>query len=111
MIRNRLELHAELQRILVELGGGKAKDVYYQPPESVKMEYPAIVYELGRIDPTSANNNYIHKKTQYQITFITKNPDSQLIDAFLDQIQFCSFSRSFKSENLNHYVYNVASYV
>ena len=34
----RLELQSKLEEIL------GSRQVYYQPPETVKMEYPAIVY-------------------------------------------------------------------
>ena len=33
----------DLQKLLVEVLG--SKNVYFQPPESVKMKYPAIVYQ------------------------------------------------------------------
>ena len=44
----------ELQTKLEELLGNR--NVYYQPPESVKIEYPAIVYSKIRIDTRSADN-------------------------------------------------------
>ena len=37
----------ELQSKLEELLG--SRQVYYQPPETVKMEYPAIVYSKSNI--------------------------------------------------------------
>ena len=44
---SRIELQDELENLL------GSKNVYYQPPESVKMEYPAIVYRRSNI-----NNNF-----------------------------------------------------
>lgn len=44
----------ELQSKLEELLG--SRQVYYQPPETVKMEYPAIVYSKSNVKTTSAND-------------------------------------------------------
>ena len=40
----RLELH----RILNDIPG--VRGVYYQPPESLKLKYPAIIYSRSRIE-------------------------------------------------------------
>ena len=45
---NRLDLQALLEDLL------GSRNVYYQPPESVKMNYPAIVYALEDIENTFA---------------------------------------------------------
>ena len=43
-MRNRLDL----QKIFEDILG--SKNVYFQPPESLKMKYPAIRYSLDDID-------------------------------------------------------------
>ena len=45
----RLELHEILCGIL------NTRNAYFQPPESVKMNYPAIVYALSNIKSLYAN--------------------------------------------------------
>ena len=42
-MKTRLELDEELVKIL------GSKNVYFQPPESLKLNYPAIVYSLSNI--------------------------------------------------------------
>ena len=44
----------ELQTLLEEILG--SKNVYFQPPDTVSMKYPAIVYSLNRIDKKAAND-------------------------------------------------------
>ena len=41
---SRLDLQTFLEELL------ESKNVYFQPPESVKMKYPAIVYALDDIE-------------------------------------------------------------
>lgn len=52
----------ELQNKLEELLG--SRHVYFQPPESVKMEYPAIKYSMTGIKKT---------KLITQLTYLPKN--------------------------------------
>lgn len=104
---NRIELHNKLKRLLVESGGGLAKDVYFQQPENIKMSYPAIVYEVDGVQEKKSNNNTYFAIKRYSVEFMTRNPDKSLIDKFLQEFKFCSFSRSFESNNLNHYIFTI----
>lgn len=95
----------ELQMILEKTILG-AKRVYFQPPESVKLEYPAIVYELDYIKSQHADNLPYTKKKRYSITIITKDPDNEYIDKMME-LSTCSFERSFTQNNLYHYVFEL----
>ena len=89
----------ELQRKLEELLG--FKHVYYQPPENIKMEYPAIKYSKSNIQTRSADDRTYSKMTRYEIIVIDRKPDNPVIDELL-KLQYCSYDRSYKAENLNH---------
>lgn len=91
----RLELQNELEELL------GSRQVYYQPPESVKMEYPAIVYSKNNIQTTKANNSTYLKTNRYDIIVISKRPDNPVIDKLLD-LPYCSYDRPYKSDNLYH---------
>ena len=91
----RLQLQAKLEEIL------GSRNVYYQPPEQVKLEYPAIVYFKKEIKSTFANNAIYLSPRSYEITVIDKKPDNPAIDKIL-QLPMCRFDRHFKSDNLNH---------
>lgn len=92
---NRLDLH----EILCDILG--TRNVYYQPPESVKMTYPAIVYSRNRIENTFANDNVYSQNHSYQVTVIDKDPDSEIVER-VSKLPLCSFDRHFISDNLNH---------
>lgn len=92
---SRTDLHEELKRLL------GSNHVYYQAPESVKMEYPAIRYSKSDVDTKHANDRpYIHKK-KYEITVIDRKPDNAVIDKILE-LPMCIYDRHYTADNLNH---------
>lgn len=91
----RLELQTKLEEIL------GSRHVYYQPPESVKMEYPAIVYSKSNINIRFANDAGYLKRTRYTIIVIDRRPDNPVIDKLLD-LPYCTYDRHYISDNLNH---------
>ena len=97
---SRLELQTQLEEIL------DSRNVYYQPPESIKLKYPCVIYELSDIDSVHADNKkYINNKL-YQLTLIDEDPDSGLLESILS-LPKCRFDRSFSSDDLNHFVFSI----
>ena len=85
---------------------GNTTGVYFQPPPTVSMVYPCIVYEWSNADTQFANNSpYLFKK-RYMITVIAKDPDSDLPDK-IAALPMCLFDRRFTKDNLNHSVFNI----
>lgn len=91
----RLELH----ELLCECLG--SRNVYFQPPESVRMQYPAIVYSRDDIENESANNKPYMQSTLYQVIVIDPDPDSEIVDR-ISKLPMCTFDRHYSSDNLNH---------
>lgn len=89
----------ELQSKLEDLLG--LKHVYYQPPENLKMEYPAIRYSVSKIDSNYANNAKYSNFTRYDVIVIDRLPDNEVIQKIL-QLPYSSFDRHYVSNNLNH---------
>lgn len=92
---SRLQLHDELVR---KLG---TKNVYHQPPETIKMEYTAIVYSKSKMEHKNADDIKYLKMTRYELVVIAKRPDDPVIDKLLE-LPYCTYDRSYKSDNLNH---------
>lgn len=97
---NRVELH----NILCVLIG--SRNVYFQPPESLKMNYPAIVYSLNNIENTFANNQVYVQSRAYTITVLDKDPDSEIVEK-VSKIPKCRYDRHFESEGLNHDIFTL----
>lgn len=92
---SRLELQAKLEELL------GSDQVFYQPPESLSMRYPAIVYSLSDIETTKADNSTYLTRRKYDITVISKLPDNPVIHKLME-LPYCSYDRPYKADNLNH---------
>lgn len=84
-----------------------SKNVYFEPPSSIQLKYPCIIYGVDDVYMNSADNITYRKVRRYQLTVIDKNPDTDLSDKIIDDLPGCSFERRFKSDNLIHDVLNV----
>lgn len=96
----RIALHEKLCEVL------GSRHVYYDPPPTVSMRYPAIVYEKSAIDTTRADNGRYLGRAVYKTTLIRKDDDDDILDRLLD-LEYCSFAASFTSEGLHHDVLNI----
>ena len=92
---SRLELQTKLEELF------ESKNVYYQPPESLKIKYPAIIYSKSRIDKRSADDTSYITTNCYELTVIDKRPDNEVINKLL-KLPMCSHSSRFISDGLNH---------
>ena len=98
---SRLELHEELCEVL------DSRNVYFQPPESVKMQYDAIRYELGVKDLKRANNKVYASTNRYEGVVITRHPDTEIPDLMIERFEMISFGRPYTADNLNHYPFTI----
>lgn len=97
----RLDLHEILVGIL---GSG---NVYFQPPETIKMKYPCIVYEWASNNTQFADNYPYYIKRRYTITVIDPNPDSEIPDR-VSKLQMCKPSNTnYQADKLNHYPFDL----
>ncbi len=97
-MRTRMDLHRALRNVLGENGD---VHVYYQPPEGMKLDYPAIVYHRNTTRQTYADNVPYFNRPMYTITVISKEVDGPIVDALLLWPK-CSHNRHFKKDNLCH---------
>lgn len=96
MAKSRLDLHEKL----VEMLG--SRNVYFQPPASVKLNYPCILYSIARVPKLAADNDtYLYDKV-YQIIVIDEDPDSEIAEKFYGLAR-CETDRVYAADNLNHF--------
>lgn len=94
----------DLQKVLRDILG--SSNVYYQPPESKKIEYPAIVYFLDNVDFIFADDVKYKRTDRYTIQLITRDPESSFINDILE-LDYCNFERSYVTDNLNHFIFEI----
>ena len=98
---SRLNLHEELCEIL------GTRNVYFQSPETVKMKYDAIRYELAGKDLKRANNKIYLTTNRYDGVVITTNPDTTIPDMLLSHFEMCSFGPPYIADSLHHYPFTL----
>lgn len=91
-------LQSKLEELL------KNRNVYYQPPASVEMEFPAIRYSKRRPDIKRANNKIYSKMDCFEVIVIDRLPDNPVNDDILT-LPYCEYDRHYVADNLNHDVY------
>lgn len=96
----RLELHQLLRSIMTN------GNVYHQPPESLKMNYPCIVYERSEDYTAHADNRPYMRKMRYTVTLIDKQSVSDYLDQLMD-LPYCNYDRHFMADDLNHDVFTL----
>lgn len=98
---DRLNLQTKFEEIL------GSRNVYFQPPASVSMLYPAIRYELKDFKGISANNNTSYVvSTGYECVLIMKEPDTEYLPEIF-KIPYCRFGRYYRADNLHHYTFTI----
>ena len=95
MKRTRLTLQTKLEDLL------GSKHVYYQPPENLKMEYPAIRYSKSDEEDIYANNIKYLSMSVYDLVIIDKKPDNPVIKKLLE-LPYSEFDRHYVADGLNH---------
>lgn len=97
---SRLELQTQFEEIL------GSRNVYYQPPLSVKMNYPAIKYSRKTIDNTFADNSVYKQDYAYEVIVIDEDPESVIVEK-ISKLPMCIFDRHYTADNLNHDVFTL----
>ena len=92
----RLILDAQLKAI--------TPNVYFQPPSSVQMTYPAIRYRRTSIDVDFADNTPYLTRVEYELIVIDRNPDSEIVEE-ISKMPRTIHVRHYTADNLNHDVF------
>jgi len=102
MEANRIELRAKLLSALSDCDEDAA--LYFQPPESVKLEYPCVIYRVATFTTSNADNIHYKKNVTFDVTYITRSSTSKVPSRMLEE-PLMSFDRYYTAENLHHYSY------
>lgn len=96
---------SDLRADLIRISG--TENVYYQPPPNVRMKFPCIRFKLEQVDVKYASNSVYMFKNKYQFTYISNVVSDDLVREFISKLRYCTFDRSYVSDNLYHYVFTV----
>jgi len=96
----RLELHKKL----LDIANTHALKVYFQPPANISITYPCIIYEYKSPRTQNADNMNYLSNMGYQISVITKEPDTSVVKELQRSIPSASFNDVNIIDNKYHYV-------
>lgn len=94
----------QLNETLIKILGSKA--VYYQPPASLRMQYPCIRYAPANIDRKAADNQGYLLTDHYTLTYISKSPDRSVPMKLL-RLPRCTQNQVYTSDGLYHEVFSI----
>lgn len=100
-MHNRYEFHEKLEMLM------DSSNVYFQPPASVQLSYPCVIYTLGTGDMKRADDSVYMYTHSYEVTFIYKRPNIDIVEQVLKTFSMSSIYRVYVSDNLNHYAFKI----
>lgn len=100
-MHNRSELHEKLEMLI------DSSNVYFQPPASVQLSYPCVIYTLGTGDMKRADDSVYMYTHSYEVIFIYKRPNIDIVEQVLKTFSMSSIYRVYVSDNLNHYAFKI----
>ncbi len=89
----------DLQSRFEEILGSKY--VYFQPPESIKLKYPCIIYSLADIYTRNADDRHYSMQKVYTVSVISRDPDNTIAETILEMPK-TRFDRRYVVDNLYH---------
>jgi hypothetical protein len=98
---SRPDLHEEFCETL------GTRNVYFQPPESIRMKYDAIRYELTGKDIKRANNGAYRVTNRYDGVVISLDPECTIPDELLHRFPMLSLGKPYTVNNLNHFPFTI----
>lgn len=93
-MNDRKELHAKLLEI--------CDNVYYQPPENIRISYPCIIYTRGADDVMHADDFTYKVAKRYDVTVIEKHPDPTIPEVMRDRLRYLEITSRYVTDNLYH---------
>lgn len=96
----------EFQKILESVISPYGGNVYFQPPENIKLKFPCILFEVSSMDLTHADNTLYERVIQFSVMYISKTTNEDVVDK-LTALPYSWFERHFVQDGLNHYIFRI----
>lgn len=98
---------SRLHELLCDILGSRF--CYFDPPASIQMRYPCIVYRYENSETRSADNERYKRDKRYIVTIIDSEADSEIADRLIDdkRISYLSSDRNYVMDGLHHFVFTI----
>lgn len=98
---DRLLLQEELEDVL-----GSA-NVYFQPPESIKLEFPCIIYKRNRPYNQYADNLSYLFMNSYNILYIDSDPDNDMTERMRHHFSRLNIGSPYVADGRYHHPFDL----
>lgn len=79
-----------------------SRNVYFQPPNNISMNYDAIRYTLDDISTRYADDKKYKNMKRYNVIVISRRPEPAVVDKILE-LPYSKLGKPYIADNLNHY--------
>lgn len=76
--------------------------LYFSPPEKVRLTYPCLIYNKTGYEIDNANNTSYKEHTIFNVTYITRNPDDDKPLEMKRALKNCKILSHETIDNLYH---------
>ena len=104
-MERRILLHEELEDLLasdVATMPDGTLAIVFQPPETIKLKYPCVIYEIDDRSFRHADDRTYQLRPRYSVLVIDPDPDSQIANKIQMHFPMCRPERRYTSDNLYH---------
>lgn len=95
-----------LREILMEETG--ISYCYYDPPATIRMYYPCIIFHLSDQDSKYADNMAYLRNLRWDVTVVDPvSTNGEIYVGELTSLPHCRFGRHYVADNLHHYTFSI----
>ena len=105
LVEERLKLHTILTDIMKKYSSDAR--VFFKPDSNVKLKYPCIIYSREGDQSRHADNVIYFNNTEFQITVIDRDSDSEVVNDILNALVLARRSNEYVSDGLYHYIITI----
>lgn len=98
--QKRLRLHNKLKSV------SGLNNLYYSPPEGMRMKFPCIVYDLAGSPTSHADNLPYARNLEWTIKIFDEDPDSPIASIFFEQPK-CRFDRTISADGMIQFIFTL----
>lgn len=81
---------------------------YYDPPASIRMTYPCVIFHLSDQDVIYADNQAYLSRLRWDVTIVDPvSTNGEIYIMEMIQLPMCRFGRHYVADNLHHYTFSL----
>lgn len=84
-----MDLKQKTDALVQEFKSLGIENVYFNPPESVRMKYPCVRFRRSGMSTTSANNSRYLILDRYDAVYITYEADDPMVHTIVRHFKHC----------------------